>query len=379
MKINQIIVESDQLDELSAGDIARGVGTAVGKTAQGIGAVAGGVKGAWDAARSGYQSGKSFVGGQRVGRPSGGAAGNVPPLPTGGTATPSAPTAPAGANNPPRTFADMDDTELENLRKFVDRELTIRRSANAPGGTPAAPGGAPGTPAGGGTPAAPRPASGGSAPRGGSTQPTRNQIIQGPDGRPYQWLGNQWAAYNPATGRAGQVARRDLGAQLTQAVTSGQATPYTPPASGRPAPSPAAANTPPTGGRPAPSPAGNPTAAPASATSPYGNVTSEEQAFIAAREREGASPEQIKTALENRRTRAGRRLPPAQLNTVGDTPGFRADMPMSQADPESFAAGQQRRAELDARSAAAVARGSSGRTAQAANEGVYSRFLGRNI
>ena len=59
MKINQIIVEAEQLDELGLADVGRGIGSVAGKTAQGLGAVAGGVKGAWDAAKSGYQSGKS--------------------------------------------------------------------------------------------------------------------------------------------------------------------------------------------------------------------------------------------------------------------------------------------------------------------------------
>lgn len=363
MRINQIIVESEQLDELNAADVGRGIGTLAGKTADAIGGIAGGVAGIGTALKKGYQAGKAHVGGQEVGRtyvPRTREAPAAAPAQAGSAAT-SAPETPGTAPTSPSTFASMDDQQLTQLRSFIDRELELRRSGNPPGA--AVPAGASSASRGPET----SPSTGGTGSSG--TRPTRNQIIQGPDGRPYQWLGNQWAAYNPATGRAGQVARRDLGAQLTQAVASGSATPYTPPAGGRPAPSPAASNTPPAGGRPAPG----------AAPSPYGNVTSEEQAFINAREREGASPEQIKQALENRRTRAGRRLPPAQLNTVGNTPGFRADMPMSQADPAAFAAGQQRRAELDARSAAAVARGASRRTAQAANEGVYSRFLDRKI
>lgn len=379
MKINQIIVEAEQLDELGLADVGRGIGSVAGKTAQGLGAVAGGVKGAWDAAKSGYQSGKSFVGGQRVG-------GSQPPRVSAGApaSAPAARPAPTtqSANQPGSgntgTFADMDDQELEQMKSFIDRELQLRRSGNPPGGRGGTPpsGGATPPPTSGGTPSAGRPAP---APAGGGTgatrQPTRDQIIQGPDGRPYQWLGNQWAAYNPATGRAGQVARRDVGAQLTQAVASGSARPYTPPAGGStPPPQPAA---------PARGTTATPAAPAAAAQSPYGNLTASQQQFVAAREKEGLSQDQIKAALAAGGGGGGKRPPltrPAQLNTVGGVPGIRTDMPMSQADPASFAAGQQRKAELDAANAAAIERSKAKRGGgQPANEGFYSRFLDRKI
>jgi hypothetical protein len=67
MKINEILVESIQLDEGPFGSIAKaagtGLGKAVGGAAKGVGAVAGGVAGAWDAAKKGYQSGKAVVSG----------------------------------------------------------------------------------------------------------------------------------------------------------------------------------------------------------------------------------------------------------------------------------------------------------------------------
>lgn len=67
MRIKQLIQETqsqEQLDELDMTGLAKGAGTALGKTAQGLGAVAGGVKGAWDAAKSGFQAGKNFVSGK---------------------------------------------------------------------------------------------------------------------------------------------------------------------------------------------------------------------------------------------------------------------------------------------------------------------------
>ena len=67
MKISQVLESQQQLDELNLAQAGQAVGGAVGKTANAVGAVAGGVKGAWDAAKAGFQSGKNFVGGQKVG------------------------------------------------------------------------------------------------------------------------------------------------------------------------------------------------------------------------------------------------------------------------------------------------------------------------
>jgi hypothetical protein len=65
MKISQILETQDQQqDEGAVADVGRAVGGAIGKTTNAIGAVAGGVKGAWDAAKAGFNQGKNFVGGQ---------------------------------------------------------------------------------------------------------------------------------------------------------------------------------------------------------------------------------------------------------------------------------------------------------------------------
>jgi hypothetical protein len=67
MKINEILVESTQLDEGPFGDMAKKVGTGVGKAvggvAKGVGAVAGGVAGIGQAVKKGFQAGKAVVGG----------------------------------------------------------------------------------------------------------------------------------------------------------------------------------------------------------------------------------------------------------------------------------------------------------------------------
>ena len=62
MRIHEILIESQQLDEGPLGALGRGIGKAVGGVAKGIGAVAGGVVGAGTALKKGYQSGKAVVG-----------------------------------------------------------------------------------------------------------------------------------------------------------------------------------------------------------------------------------------------------------------------------------------------------------------------------
>ena len=56
MKITEILVESQQLDE---GPFGTAVGKAVGGLAKGVGAVAGGVAGMGRAFKKGYSSGKA--------------------------------------------------------------------------------------------------------------------------------------------------------------------------------------------------------------------------------------------------------------------------------------------------------------------------------
>ena len=71
MKINEILVESTQLDE--AGLIktaAKGVGKAVGGIAKGIGAVAGGISAIPGAVKKGFQAGRAAVQGNDDGEPS---------------------------------------------------------------------------------------------------------------------------------------------------------------------------------------------------------------------------------------------------------------------------------------------------------------------
>jgi hypothetical protein len=59
MRVNDLIVESQQLDELTGAGLAKGVN----KVTTGLGAVAGGVRGAVDAAKKGFQAGRAAVAG----------------------------------------------------------------------------------------------------------------------------------------------------------------------------------------------------------------------------------------------------------------------------------------------------------------------------
>lgn len=66
MKINDVIVENEQIDELTAGQVGSAVGKGAGAVAKGLGAVAGGVKGAWQAAKKGFEKGRSTVAGDNA-------------------------------------------------------------------------------------------------------------------------------------------------------------------------------------------------------------------------------------------------------------------------------------------------------------------------
>jgi hypothetical protein len=424
MKINEVIVESEQLDELSAMDIARGVGSAVGKTAQGVGAVAGGLKGAWDAGKAGYQQGVSFTGGQRIGRSNPRAA------------APSASSA-AGGN-----LDSMADQDLEAMKSKIDSVLAARK------GSPQAAGGA--APQQSGTPAAGSNASPqgqpSAAPQGqpaaGGPIPNQEKLVQSISAltpgqiaeirkalrtvvknqkKVAEGIGDTIkAGWNKLTGR-GNISFENIMKAISQmsAADANNLLKKLPAA-----PKPAAAPTASGAGLPGlsaptlqPKPTGNvtatgapstsgsitaggvsrpgapvapkaaapaPTAAPkAAATSPYGELTADQQKYVAAREKEGLSQDQIKTALARGAGGKGQRAPltrPAQLNTIGGVPGFKPDSVMSQADPKSFAAGQQKKAELDAKSAERVAAAKAKRApAQPTNEGFYSKFLGKQI
>lgn len=63
MKINELLTESQQLDEGPLGSLGKAIGKGVGGLAKGVGAVAGGVAGIGRAVKKGYASGKATVAG----------------------------------------------------------------------------------------------------------------------------------------------------------------------------------------------------------------------------------------------------------------------------------------------------------------------------
>ena len=71
MKIQEIIIEQHQLDEL---DVGQGISKAVGGVARGVGAVAGGIAGIPSAVKKGYRAGKAAVGGTDPEQPATGVA-----------------------------------------------------------------------------------------------------------------------------------------------------------------------------------------------------------------------------------------------------------------------------------------------------------------
>ena len=95
MRIQELLVESEQLDEGPLSAIGTGLGKVAGGAAKAVGAVAGGVAGLGSAFKKGYQSGKSTVAGDE--EPAAAApADDAAPADAGGGAAP-APAAPAAA------------------------------------------------------------------------------------------------------------------------------------------------------------------------------------------------------------------------------------------------------------------------------------------
>jgi hypothetical protein len=64
MKISELIVESQDLDEISLSGVGRTLAKGVGGTARAVGSVAGGIAGIGAAAKQGYAAGKTAVSGE---------------------------------------------------------------------------------------------------------------------------------------------------------------------------------------------------------------------------------------------------------------------------------------------------------------------------
>lgn len=158
MKITEIFTES-QIDELSALDVGRGIGSALGKTAHGVGSAMGAVKGALDAGRAGFQGGKNFVSGQRVGRTN--PRSNTPTNSVGNTFTSD-------------KLDSMADQDLVMMKSRIDDILKTRSQpqADIPSQAQAAPVQTP--------------------PSQASSSMAKGTKARGPDGQAYTWQGGAW-------------------------------------------------------------------------------------------------------------------------------------------------------------------------------------------
>lgn len=167
MKITEVITESEQVDEISG----KGVGTALGKTAHAVSGALGGLAGAWDAGKAGFQSGRAFVGGQRVGKSS--------PKPSGGYASGGYSTRPGvGYSQVVDAIPNMNADELKNLKQKIDTALAQPQSQPTGGEAPAASGQA-------------------------ASNPTKAQTGMWTDinGKKYMFAGQQWVDERDAVAR----------------------------------------------------------------------------------------------------------------------------------------------------------------------------------
>lgn len=215
MRINEIITESEQLDEVDWKAMPANLARGVGKLA---GGALGAPVGMWNAAKQGYADTRDAISGVTStspspsarpssggGRPSGGASGTGGTTGAAGGAGGGAPEATdqqakIGVGQINKIIPTLRLRDLQSVKKTLDAAITAKSRTPAPGGTPPA-GGAP---ASGGSPA---PAPGG-APAGGSR--TRGQEVDF-GGKKYRWAGAQWV--DVATGR---MADRATAAELNK-------------------------------------------------------------------------------------------------------------------------------------------------------------------
>lgn len=137
MRINELITENTQVDEITLGGVGRGLAKGVGATAKGLGGIAGGAAGAWSAAKQGYRAAKSAVSGEpqqtTAQQPQATVQTPATPAakPTAPAQQPQAPQPVASAPKPAaaptgnldaikKTYASLDPSEREQLKKELD-------------------------------------------------------------------------------------------------------------------------------------------------------------------------------------------------------------------------------------------------------------------
>jgi hypothetical protein len=134
MRINELLIENNQIDEISLG----GVGGAVNKTAGAIGGIAGGVVGAGQALAKGYKAGKAYVGGQPTGTAAGTTGDNATGMSTaaGGSTAGSVVT---GGGQDPNSLRQQAAALTKQADELEKTQTTTQDSGQtAPTGTPPA-------------------------------------------------------------------------------------------------------------------------------------------------------------------------------------------------------------------------------------------------
>jgi hypothetical protein len=208
MKINDLYVQQDQLDEVSLGGIGRGIAKGVGAVSRGVGAVAGGVAGAVDAAAQGFAGGRAAVSGQtpttNATAPATTATNttsnaSATSAPAGNAPTTNA-TAPAGnapatnATAPAKGTADFGTIQrsIKTLSPKQKTALATQLAGKAPATNATAPAATPAATA----PVTNEPAPAATAPTG----PQKGQEVALASGEKYQFAGQQWVEIDPSTG-----------------------------------------------------------------------------------------------------------------------------------------------------------------------------------
>lgn len=158
---SKFISESVVVEAGLMSKIGTGIGKAVGHVAHGVGATAGGLAGAWQAAKTGYQKGYGTVGSVGSTGTSSVSGADTTPTPAPGTppgpGTPPAPApgTPPGPGTPPapapapatkvgvgqinKIVQTLRARDLESIKKNIEQRLAQLAAKRAPAGAPAAP------------------------------------------------------------------------------------------------------------------------------------------------------------------------------------------------------------------------------------------------
>lgn len=144
MRISELIVEDQNIEEISLGGVARGIG----KVAGAVGSVPGVAVGAWQAAKQGYQKGKAAVSGTAAPTTSGASTaaapqGTAPASATSATQQASPAATPSAAVSPTvkqinAIIPTLRTRDLQSIKKKLDA-IIAQKSAGRPAAAPAAP------------------------------------------------------------------------------------------------------------------------------------------------------------------------------------------------------------------------------------------------